>query len=44
MAGESKGMKVLSLGAEQGGGKQLQRGLARVKPEEGDDRWGPPVS
>jgi hypothetical protein len=27
-----------------GGGIRWRRGRARAEPEEGDDRWGPPVS
>jgi hypothetical protein len=31
-------------GTTGGGGKRWWRGWARAEPEEGDDRWGPPVS
>jgi hypothetical protein len=44
MAGESKGTEAVSLGTEWGGGKWQRRYRSRAKLEEGDDRWGPPVS
>jgi hypothetical protein len=28
----------------EGGGMRWRHGQARAEPEEGDDRWGPPVS
>jgi hypothetical protein len=39
MVGESKGTETAG-----GGRKRWQRGRARAKLEEGDDRWGPPIS
>jgi hypothetical protein len=50
MPGESKGMEAASrdvewaAGVAGGGGKWRWRDWAQVKPEEGDDRWGPPIS